>query len=260
MTIRTVIRIALTATLLACIPLSTPASEAPPNVSEMWTMVPKADSRDKFFEAFNEHMSVRAEAGDPRRWMTYTQVLGDNLGMVAVRYCCFHWADADTYQEWGASAEAVQKHWQEEVDPHVESYGHYYDTVSWSNSNIKREWGPYRYFLVYHFTLKPDMAGQFDAARDEISQIALNQGWGTEERPWLWSASVGGEQTESLVIPMKKYADMAPGEQSFFNFLSGVMGSDEAATDLLKRFNGAVKSQRTDLWELHEDMSMPATD
>jgi hypothetical protein len=258
--VRTVIRIAFIATLTAWLPLTAVAADAPPRLSEMWTMVPKADHRDAFFEAFTEHMKVRAEAGDPRQWMTYTQTLGENLSMVAVRYCCFNWADADSYREWSESAEEVQKHWSEKVDPHVAKYGHYYDEISWVNSNIKSEWGPYRYFAVTEFKLKTGQAGQFDAARDEVSQIAINQGWATEEHPWLWSTSVGGEPTEMLVIPMKKYADMERGETSFFNFLSGVLGSDESAEALLERMSSAVESQQVQIWELHENLSMPASD
>ena len=66
--------------------------------------------------------------------MTYTPMLGENLNMVAVRYCCFNWADADSYREWGTENEVVQKHWSEKVDPHVAQYGHYFDEVSWVNS------------------------------------------------------------------------------------------------------------------------------
>ena len=63
-----------------------------------------------------------------------------------------------------------------------------------------------------------------------------------------------------LVIPMKKYADMERGETSFFNFLSGVLGSDESAEALLERMSSAVESQQVQIWELHENLSMPASD
>lgn len=242
------------------LPLSAPAADAPPPVSEMWTMVPKADHRDAFFEAFKEHLAVRAEAGDPWVWKTYTPVLGDSIDMVAVRYCCFEWADLDSYREWSESNPSVEKHWHDKVDPHVASYGHYFDQVSWVNSNIERGWGPYRYFAVTEFSPKAGMAGEFDAARDEIAQIALNQGWANETRPWMWSSAIGGEPSESLVIPLEKYADFRRDQQSFFNFLSGVMGSDEAADQLLNRFNGTVANRQVQIWELHEDLSMQTPD
>jgi len=241
--------------LLAFAPLAVQAQE-PGNIAEMWSMVPKADKREAFFEGLKEHMQVRTDAGDPWKWYTYTPMLGDELDRVAVRHCCFNWEDKDAYEKWSKENPEVQEHWSKAVDPYVESYAHYFDNVSWANSNMKSEWGPYRFYKVTEFTLHSGMASKFDAARDKVSQIALNQGWATEDRPWLWSVTIGGEAKERIITPLKNYADMEPTGQTFFNFLSGVLGSDEKAEKVLQELTSTIDSQETQIWELHKDLSM----
>lgn len=251
-------RILLYAVAALIVSLSTmvQAAEAPPNMAEMWTMKPKADQRAQFFEALKNHMAFRTEAGDPRVWSTYTPMLGEDIETVAVRSCCIKWADVDAYKKWNEENPEVSKNFYETVGQHVESYGHYYDRISWANSNIKSEWGPFTVFGATKFTLKPGMGGQFDEARDKISQIALNHGWATPDHPWIWSTAVGGVPTESIVVPYSNYADMARDEQTFFDFLAGVMGTDEAAEALFKQMADSVASQEFQIWEYQEDMSM----
>ena len=241
--------------LLALAPFAAQAQD-PGNIAESWAMVPKQDQREEFFDGLKEHMEVRSEAGDPWKWYTYTPVLGDELDRVVVRTCCFNWADKDAYDKWAAENPKVQEHWAETVAPHVQSYAHNFSNVSWVNSNIESDWGPYRFYKVTEFTIHSGMASEFDAARDKISQIALNQGWAGEERPWIWTTAIGGSATESIVTPMKNYADMEPKGQTFFNFLSGVLGSDEKAEEVLQQLSKTVASQETQIWELHSDLSM----
>jgi hypothetical protein len=242
--------------LITALPSALFAQDAPPPVSEMWMMVPKADQRSEFYEGLKAHMEFRSEAGDPRAWNTYTPMLGDEIDRVVVRYCCFEWADADAYRAWSEENPEVGKHWQENVDPYVESYGHYFDEVDWANSNIRGEWGPWKYFAETKFDLKPGDASTFDAVRDKISQIALNQGYATEDRPWIWATGVGGSKSESIVVPMKGLANMAPSGETFFNFLARILGSDEAAEELFAKLTESVEKQDFQIWELHEDMSM----
>ncbi|MBT8040079.1 MAG: hypothetical protein HKO85_05705 [Xanthomonadales bacterium] len=231
------------------------AQDAPHRLSEMWTMVPKADQSKDFYDGLKAHMEMRAELGDPRTWDAYTPMLGDELNIVGVRSCCFNWADMDAYRKWSEENSAVNDHFQSHVAPHVESYAHYIDEISWVNSNWKSDWGPYRFFGATQFKLKPGHAGTFDAARDKISQIAINQGWATEEHPWIWSRQVGS-LTESIVVPYRNFADMEPGEQNFFDFLSNVLGSDEAADALFKDLTSGVEEQSYQIWELNESLSM----
>ena len=252
--------ISAAAALLALSSIASHAANTVPGLSEMWTMTPKSDQRAEFMKGLKAHMEFRTEAGDPRVWKTYTPMLGDEIGIFGVRYCCFYWADVDAYREWSEANPEVGQHWEENVGPHVEKYGHFYDRIQWANSNLMSEWGPYRYYGVTEFTPAPGKAGELDAARNEISQVALNHGWATEEHPWIWSTNIGGTPKETLVIPYKRFADMDRDEQSFFNFLARVLGSEEAADRLFSGITDNVSSQSYQIWELHEDLSMQNPD
>lgn len=231
-------------------------AQQPPALAETWSMVPKAEHRAKFFEGLKAHMAFRTEAGDPWVWKTYTPMLGDDLDPVIVRACCFGWADLDSYREWSEANPEVNANFQENVGQYTESYGHFLNRIAWNDSNTKGDWSSYRYFAVTDFSIKSGMGGEFDAAREALSQIAINNGWATEDRPWVWSTSIGGTPSESLVVPYARFADMAPPEKSFFDFLVGVMGSEEAANALFARLTSAIDEQEYQIWELHEDFSM----
>ncbi|MEE4293123.1 MAG: hypothetical protein V2I79_04050 [Xanthomonadales bacterium] len=241
--------------------ISLPAlADTPGKLAESWSMVPKAGQRAEFFEGLKEHMAFRSEAGDPFVWETYTPMLGDELNTVVVRACCFDWADVDAYREWSENNAEVNAHWQEHVGQYADDYGHYFTRLNWSDSNVGGDWSGYRYFAVTEFETKAGMAGQFDAAREALSQIAINNGWANEERPWVWSSSIANPGNESIVVPHKRLGDMDRDEQSFFNFLVKVMGSEEAAEELLGRFGNAVAGQEFQIWERHADYSMKAAD
>jgi len=241
--------------------ISLPAvADTPGKLAESWSMVPKAGQGAELFAGLKEHMAFRSEAGDPFVWVTYTPMLGGELDRVIVRACCFDWTDVDAYREWSESNQEVNAHWQEHVGQYADDYGHYFSRINWSDSNATGDWSKYRYFAVTEFKTKAGMAGQFDAAREALSQIAINNGWATEQRPWMWSASVANPQYESIVVPYMRLGDMDRDDQSFFNFLVKVMGTEQAAEELLGRFNSAVEGQEFQIWERHADYSMKAAD
>ena len=246
----------LIAALMLCAPAALAAADNPPPIVEMWVLSPKEGSSAEFSKALAEHMAVRTENGDPRSWQAYTPTLGDELNRVAVRACCFNWADQDAYNEWVMGAEAVRNHYNETVAPLVGHTAHYFEQMDWPNSHWNQEAGPYTYFAVTEFKLKTDKVGQFDAARDKISQIALNQGWASAERSWVWSDTIGGKPTVSIVVPHKNYASMDGGDQSFMEFLSDHMGSPEAASALMQEFSEATWGSSFQLWRHSEKLSM----
>jgi hypothetical protein len=232
------------------------AQESPAPLTEMWVLVPKADHGADFKKGLAEHMAFRSEHGDPRSWQSYTPMLGDDLNRVGIRFCCFNWADQDAYAEWSESAEKVAAHFDKHVAPHVEKASHYFETIDWPNSHWGAEDGPYTYFAVTEFHLKPGRAGQFDAARDKMSQIALNQGWATDDHVWLWSSTIGGEPRESIVVPHENFASMARDEESFRRFLSKRMGSMDAAAELLASFADSTSGTSFQIWKHQKEMSM----
>jgi hypothetical protein len=250
----------LAAILLFLSPTAALARDTPPPLLEMWVMTPKAGAWADFHKALSEHLAFRAEHGDSRSWQAYSPVLGDNLGQVAVRYCCFNWSDQDAYREWSESTGAVSKHFSETVGPHLESIAHNFESIDWGNSHWDAEGGPYRYFAVTEFKLKAGKIGQFDAARDKISQIALNQGWASDENSWVWASSIGGEPREAIIVPHRNFAGMEQGDESFMSFLGKHLGSPEAARELMQQFSEATWGSSFQIWEHVKDLSMKTDD
>ena len=246
------------AAALLMLPSTLLAQNTTPPLSEMWIMVPKAGHGKEFVEGLKKHMAYRTEQGDSREWGTYTPLLGDDLNRFAVRYCCFNWADVDTYRAWGRENSQVSDHFEDYVGPHVEKFEHYFESTDWANSHWSDKNDDARFFAVTEFRIKPGHGSDFDAARDKMSQIAINQGWATDERSWIWNRTIGGKPLESIVIPHANFASMAREEKSFSRFLATHMGEGPAA-DLMKRFSAAAYSD-FQIWEYREELSMESSE
>jgi hypothetical protein len=247
------------ATLFLMLPAVLLAEDSPPPLAEMWLVTPKHGQGSEFHKALAGHMAYRAEQGDPRAWQAYAPVLGDNLNRIAIRFCCFTWADQDSYQAWSDSAEKINAHFKENIAPLSEKWEHYFESMNWENSHWVEDMGSYRYFAVTEFNIKPGLGQDFVAARDQMSQIALNQGWATDDRSWLWASTIGGKPQESIIIPHKNYASLDRGEEDFASFLSRHLGS-EKASELMKQFSSASWSTDFQIWEHQENLSMSSGD
>ena len=152
------------------------AQEAPPGLAEVRLVTPKAGHGGEFREGLQKHMSFRAEQGDPWSWQVYRPLLGDRLSQVAIRVCCVTWADVDAYGEWSRGNEAVRKHFDESVAPHVDGVEHYFESIDWESSHWPAGDRAFRYYAVTDFALAPGGSANFHAAREKMSQIALEQG------------------------------------------------------------------------------------
>lgn len=253
----TLVLLALTVLVL---PMTGAAQDGPSPLSEAWILTPKADQRDAFFEGLKKHVKYRAENGDPWDWQIYTPTLGDDLNRVGIRACCVTWADVDAYQSWGKENPAIFEHYQKHVAPHVDSAAHYFEEISWQNSHWGEDDGPFKLFAVTSFHVTPGKTIQFINARDKMSQIALDQGWDTDDRVWLWSQQIGGSPVHSIVVPHANYAGMNREGENFFAFLARVMGSDEKAEELINSFNETMTGQEYQVWQHQPDLSMGAED
>lgn len=236
-------------------PVPVVAQDTPP-LAEMWIIVPKPGHSEELSAALKEHMAFRSEHGDPWRWDAYTPHLGDDLDRIAVRSCCHNWADVDSYREWNMSTPGVAAHFDEHVAPHVEKYAHYFEEIDWANSHWNAEGGPYKYFAVTEFSVKPAQGSEFHAARNKMSQIAINQGWANDERSWLWATTIGGKPQVSVIVPHENFASMADSGEGFVDFLAKQMGSAEAAAELMSHFSGAIWSSDYQVWVHRDDLSM----
>ena len=243
------------AVLLGLFTVSAIAAESYPPLAEEWKFHIKDGHMTQFLAAVKEHGEVRAQYGDVRDWNIYTAKLGDALNQVAIRFCCFEWKDADAYDEWAQQNPAVLEHWWEKAAPHVEKTEHYFEQLDWANSHWNEEGGPYRYFAVTEWYVDPAHADDFDAARDKMSQIAINQGWATADRSWFWGTSIGGYASEYIVVPHETYASMGGGG-AVQRFLAEKMGSEEAAAELMEQLSSATKKTKFQIWEHHPEFSM----
>lgn len=250
----------LLATLLILIPLAEVMAESPPPLAEEWLFTIKQGQMKEFLGAVKDHIAIRAENDDPFAWDVYRSHLGDGMNKIAIRYCCLNWSDVDSYVKWEGDHPDVMAHWMEKVDPYVEKTEHYFDEIDWGNSHWSEKGGPYRYFGVTEFKPMPGHSAKFDQAREKMSQIAINQGWATDSRSWIWTTSIGGYAKESIVVPYTNFAGLAGGDESFFEFLSRHMGSVEAAADLFQQFEASTRGSSFQIWEHLPGLSMQKED
>lgn len=233
---------------------SAQAQDDPPALAEVWLLTPKSGHGEAFWEGMEKHMAFRAEKGDPWTWNLYTPLLGDNLGQVGIRACCVTWADLDSYAAWRRGQPDVGKHFREHVAPHVEGMEHFYENIDWENSHWPAGDRAFPLYAVTEFSIEAGQAAAFNATREKMSQIAIDQGWANDERNWLWMTRVGGSSTVSVVIPHPDFASFDAADDSFFRFLSEQLGSEEAAAKLYADFDEATSGSHFQIW-VRESMS-----
>jgi hypothetical protein len=117
--------------------------------------------------------------------------------------------------------------------------------------------GPY--FGVTTWKLKMNAGSGGRDARVKISQAAIESGWGDQGRQWLWISRIGGEPTLMLVNSFENYADMAPPEPNFYDFMSETMGKEELDA-LFQEFGSDFASADYTIWMYEEDLSTPGDD
>jgi hypothetical protein len=231
--------------------------EQPPPLTDVWLMAPKAGMDAKFTEAAKKHMAFRAKAGESRTWMAFRPVIGDKLNIVQFRACCFDYADQDAFlveeEKLGLNAD-----WNKNVDPYVDHYHHYLEENDWENSHWPEgSDGPY--YGVTTWTWKEGAGPGPSEVRKQFSQTAKNEGWGDSGNGhnWLWLERIGGKPALALVSSFESFADMAPDEQSFFDFLAEKMGSPEAASEMFTTFGAGFASSDYTVWVYDADISTP---
>jgi hypothetical protein len=68
---------------------------------------------------------------------------------------------------------------------------------------------------------------------------------------------IGGKDVLTLVISFASFADMAPDEPSFFEFLADKMGSPEAANEMFTKFGAGFESSDYGVWVYDAEISTP---
>jgi len=233
------------------------AQDLPPKLAELWVLEIEPGQGEAFRAGVKAHVAFRQELGDPRPWQAYVPLLGDNLNRFVVRHCCFEWADADTYRQWDEDHPEVGAHYVEHVAPHTASAAHFFETIDWANSHWSDAGGPHSLFAITEFRVTPGNSGAFDEARVKLSQIAIQNGWASDDHAWLWLSSIGGEPTQAIAIPHRDFASLAGRQPTFADFLAERMGSPEKAAEMMQSLMSAVATIDYQIWEHQPDLSMP---
>lgn len=258
------IRRFLPAALLAfalALPLSVVADdhETPPPLTDVWLIVPKQGMETKFEAALKAHAQYRVDQGESAQWTIYTPVVGDNMNVYQIRSCCHDYAGIDTIVSESAE-KGLNAHFNKNVRQYVDHTHHYLERNDWEHSHMPEEAGPHRYFWVTTWKWKVDAGPGPDEARKRFSLIAKEQGWADADHQWLWLSRIGGEPVLMLVTPLENWADAAPSDPSFYDFLVERLGSTEAADALFEEFDSGFKSFSETVWMERGDLSASAED
>ena len=90
--------------------------------------------------------------------------------------------------------------------------------------------------------------------------MALEEGgWGDAGNHWLWLSRIGGSPTLMLVTEFDDFADMAPPEQTFFEYVSEQLGSDEEASAMFAAFGSGFTDSSYTVWAHRPDLSSGGT-
>ncbi len=259
----TKLAVSLTAIIAFVLPFSVSADnheeEERKPLTDVWFMVPKQGKEAEFEEALQAHLAYRAETGEARSWMGYRVALGHNIAPIMLRHCCFDWSERDQWVD-AEGSEERGAHFAENVHPLVDHYHHYMERTDYENSHWPNDGsasGPY--FGVTTWKLKMNAGPGPNEARNKISQAALEAGWGDQGNYWLWISRIGGEPTMMIVNSFENYADMAPPETTFYDFMSDTMGKEEL-DELFREFGSAFASADYTIWMYDEDLSTPGED
>jgi hypothetical protein len=246
--------------MIAALALAIPAGlraehhDMPKPLTDVWVVVPKQGMEAQFEAGLKAHVGIRAAGDDSREWNIYTPVIGDQINMYQIRSCCHDYADHDAYTT-DESQQQFSAHWGENVHPYVDHYHHYLEVNDWKNSHMPEGAGPFKYYGVTTWTWKENAGPGPEQARAEMSQIALKDGWAEAGHHWLWLSRVGGKPMLMLVSPFENYADMAPDDPNFNQFMIDKMGSEEAVAALFDKFSSGFAGSSYTVWTEREDMA-----
>jgi hypothetical protein len=255
-TIKLICSLFLASTVFSTVAIAQEAEEEKtPNLAGVWVLTIKTGMFDQFMEALPGHMAYRAEKEDSRAWETYMPVLGEGIGStVAFRYCCFDWADQDAY-----NAEATEKgfdeHWNANMSQFVAGVSHYLSYIDMENSNWGDEGGPFTYFGLSDMSIKPGKYADFEKMKAKFAQMAKEHKWQDNKLYWAWTSRIGGKPVETLIAPFKDYADMAPVEPSFREFVMETVG-EEKAMAMFAKFSETIADEDYTVWKLLHEFSM----
>lgn len=251
--------VSLAGAAVLMLPLSSIAqgedAAAPPPLSDIWMMVIKPGMETEFAEAMTTHLQFRKDAGEARTWQAYRVILGHDMRPIQYRSCCFDWADLDTFD--AADTEmGLGENFQANVAQYVDHYHHTMSRTDWENSHWPDTGTSGPFYGVTAWVNKQGRGPASDEAKTAMSQLAKSEGWAKDDNNWLWMSQIGGDETTALVSSYANYAEMAEGEQTFFEFAVEQLGAEEAAA-LFSAFGSGFDDSEYTIWKLDKSISSP---
>lgn len=239
--------------LLIALGLTVPAlaADRPADLADSWIVVVKDGHDEEFETALKGHLKHRAKNKDSRSWKTYAPIVGDDLNHYVIRHCCSTYADMDEYRAW-SEKNKMNGHWNENVDPHVADYRHYFVRIDHANNNWPEEDPGFELYGVTSWDEKSGHQAAIAQSKAALSNAAKDGGW---QRYWSWSDPVGGDGGLMLVTPYMNYADMEGPEGGFSAFLAKQVGEKEAA-EILSGFSSNFDGSTYTLYRKVDDLSM----
>ena len=233
--------------------------EEPGAISDVWIFAVKRGMEDEFTTAMKEHIAVRKEMGEPRKWYAYRAEVGKHPGLVMYRSTPMSYADHDAYLS--SDLGEIGEVFNENIDPLVDHYHHYIDTYDWKNSHWPDDEsteGPL--FTEVSRKWRPGGGYASNKARERMSQTALKEGWAEKGYEWLWVNRTGGEPVQAIVFPRANYAEMAPTGEDFGAWLAEKVGSEEEARDIFDTWLSGFSATMVTIWRFDPSLSTPADD
>lgn len=225
-------------------------------LADVWIVVVKSGMDAEFNEAMAAHLAFRKDAGESRDWNAYRVAAGHNITPIEFYSCCFDWADLDAHVAEDGEL-GLGENFAENVAQYVDHYHHYFESSDDENSHWPDEGTDGPYYGVTTWTLKEGAGPASSAAMEKMSQLAINEGWASDDNNWDWVSRVVGDDILMLVSSYDSYADMAPPEQNFYEFAVEELGEEEADAMFSDFASGHSDSDYT-IWVHDPSISTPS--
>ena len=239
------------ATLLVA-PFAAQAQDADePNLARMWVVKPKPGTDQQLEDAMKAHNAWRKENKDPWSWNTYHTVTGSDLDLWYIRSPGHSYADFAAYGDSEFTKKAYE-HWMANVDQYVAEYHGHIAEFAPEISQWPDDAGPFEWFWIYEYKLKPGHNRPFFAAAKAITEALKAAGW-SETYGFVWQLT-GDVPTMTLVIPEKDWGGFAGPETGAYDTVAQSMGEDQAKA-MWAEFYSHATSVHSVVYHRHENMS-----
>jgi len=174
---------------------------------------------------------------------------------IGFRSCCFDWTDLDALEAENDEL-GLGDDFRDNVGQYVDHFHHYLETFDWENSHWPEEGTSGPYYGVTSWTNRQGRDSDSSDAKEKMSQLAKDEGYADDDNNWLWMSRIGGDAMTLIVSSFESYEDMAPDEQSFFEWATEELGEEEAE-EMFEDFGEGFDDSDYTIWELDPNLSTP---